>query len=317
MHCNFLRRTFYRLAAKAAWRRLRGLSGPRLAVSAERAALKAFHRAAERVPAYGRFLGQHSIQHDDIQDIAAFQQLVPLTNKTSVFTDNDIASLCVDGKTEDATCVYTSSGYSGEFSFGLETQADAKRGRANLDLLLEMYLHATSRRTLLINALPMGVQVPASLPMRLDTSVRADAVLAVIRKLKDIYQQVVIAGEQASLDGALALAKSRGAKRALPLQVSVACHTPLMGAAARAHADVLYVTDDNPRSEDPATIRAAILAACTGGTATTPTAIWLKPAGRGPARVPPWPGLAAGAAEPPCGAPTRAAGSRLARSSLT
>lgn len=37
---------------------------------------------------------------------------------------------------------------------------------------------------------------------------------------------------------------------------------PLMGAAARANADVLYVTDDNPRSEDPALIRAAILAAC-------------------------------------------------------
>jgi UDP-N-acetylmuramoyl-L-alanyl-D-glutamate--2,6-diaminopimelate ligase len=37
---------------------------------------------------------------------------------------------------------------------------------------------------------------------------------------------------------------------------------PLMGAAAKAHADVLYVTDDNPRSEDPAAIRAAILAAC-------------------------------------------------------
>jgi UDP-N-acetylmuramoyl-L-alanyl-D-glutamate--2,6-diaminopimelate ligase len=37
---------------------------------------------------------------------------------------------------------------------------------------------------------------------------------------------------------------------------------PLMGAAARDHADVLYVTDDNPRSEDPATIRAAIMTAC-------------------------------------------------------
>jgi UDP-N-acetylmuramoyl-L-alanyl-D-glutamate--2,6-diaminopimelate ligase len=37
---------------------------------------------------------------------------------------------------------------------------------------------------------------------------------------------------------------------------------PLMGAAARAHADVLYVTDDNPRTEDPATIRRAILEAC-------------------------------------------------------
>jgi UDP-N-acetylmuramoyl-L-alanyl-D-glutamate--2,6-diaminopimelate ligase len=37
---------------------------------------------------------------------------------------------------------------------------------------------------------------------------------------------------------------------------------PLMGAAARDHADVLFVTDDNPRSEDPALIRAAIMAAC-------------------------------------------------------
>lgn len=37
---------------------------------------------------------------------------------------------------------------------------------------------------------------------------------------------------------------------------------PLMGAAARENADILFVTDDNPRSEDPASIRAAVLAAC-------------------------------------------------------
>ncbi len=37
---------------------------------------------------------------------------------------------------------------------------------------------------------------------------------------------------------------------------------PLMGQAAAAHADVVFVTDDNPRSEEPASIRAAILAAC-------------------------------------------------------
>lgn len=36
---------------------------------------------------------------------------------------------------------------------------------------------------------------------------------------------------------------------------------PLMGAAARDNADVVFVTDDNPRSEDPATIRAAIMEA--------------------------------------------------------
>ncbi len=35
---------------------------------------------------------------------------------------------------------------------------------------------------------------------------------------------------------------------------------PMMGAAAAQNADIVIVTDDNPRSEDPATIRAAVMA---------------------------------------------------------
>ncbi|WP_323041386.1 UDP-N-acetylmuramoyl-L-alanyl-D-glutamate--2,6-diaminopimelate ligase [Gemmobacter sp.] len=37
---------------------------------------------------------------------------------------------------------------------------------------------------------------------------------------------------------------------------------PLMGAAAAENADVVIVTDDNPRSEDPAAIRAAVMLGC-------------------------------------------------------
>jgi UDP-N-acetylmuramoyl-L-alanyl-D-glutamate--2,6-diaminopimelate ligase len=40
----------------------------------------------------------------------------------------------------------------------------------------------------------------------------------------------------------------------------------LMGAAALEHSDKIYVTDDNPRSEDPALIRKAILQAAPGAT---------------------------------------------------
>ncbi|MDG1067109.1 MAG: UDP-N-acetylmuramoyl-L-alanyl-D-glutamate--2,6-diaminopimelate ligase, partial [Sulfitobacter sp.] len=41
---------------------------------------------------------------------------------------------------------------------------------------------------------------------------------------------------------------------------------PLMGAAAAANADVVFVTDDNPRSEDPASIRAAVMGGCPDAT---------------------------------------------------
>ncbi len=41
---------------------------------------------------------------------------------------------------------------------------------------------------------------------------------------------------------------------------------PLMGAAAETYADVVFVTDDNPRTEVPSRIRAAILQGCPGAT---------------------------------------------------
>lgn len=41
---------------------------------------------------------------------------------------------------------------------------------------------------------------------------------------------------------------------------------PIMGDIAMRHADVVIVTDDNPRSEDPASIRAEIMAAASGAT---------------------------------------------------
>ena len=40
---------------------------------------------------------------------------------------------------------------------------------------------------------------------------------------------------------------------------------PIMGRAASDHADIAIVTDDNPRGEDPAAIRAAVLAGANAG----------------------------------------------------
>ncbi len=55
--------------------------------------------------------------------------------------------------------------------------------------------------------------------------------------------QVVIAGCNEGLVRAVELAQERKAKRAIPLAVSVACHTPLMGAAAERLGAALAETD--------------------------------------------------------------------------
>jgi [acyl-carrier-protein] S-malonyltransferase len=83
--------------------------------------------------------------------------------------------------------------------------------------------------------------------------------------------QVVIAGCAQGLERAVALAHERRAKRAIPLAVSVACHTPLMGAAAERLGAALAETEirtpwapvvsnvtATPLSE-PEEIRAALL----------------------------------------------------------
>ena len=199
MVAQAVQRVYFRAAARMAWRSLRRLSGPALLDEADRAAVRAFRRAARRVPAYRRLLADRGIDAGAVTDAESFRRLVPLTDKQSVFADNDLPSLCLDGSLRDLASVYTSSGHSGVFSFGLETHKDGRRGRASLDLLLEMYLATSSRRTLLVNALPMGVRVPVGLPIVLDTGTRADAVLAVIHKLGGFCEQVLIVGEPAFL----------------------------------------------------------------------------------------------------------------------
>jgi len=83
--------------------------------------------------------------------------------------------------------------------------------------------------------------------------------------------QVVIAGEDAALDGAIALATDKGAKRALRLAVSTACHTPLMRVASNRLGAALEATTFHPPwvpvvsnataspLSDPSEIKAALL----------------------------------------------------------
>jgi [acyl-carrier-protein] S-malonyltransferase len=88
--------------------------------------------------------------------------------------------------------------------------------------------------------------------------------------------QVVISGQKAAIDRAIAIAKDMGAKRALPLPVSAPFHCPLMEPAAEAMRDALsYVVVTPPAvalyanvtaqpETDPDTIRNQLVEQVTG-----------------------------------------------------
>jgi [acyl-carrier-protein] S-malonyltransferase len=88
--------------------------------------------------------------------------------------------------------------------------------------------------------------------------------------------QVVISGQKAAIDRAIAIAKDMGAKRAVPLPVSAPFHCPLMQPAAEAMRDALsYVVIEQPvvplfanvtaqPETDPDTIRNRLVDQVTG-----------------------------------------------------
>jgi phenylacetate-CoA ligase len=158
------------------------------------AVLDRFRAAARRMPAYRALLREHAVDPRTIKDLAAFSRDAPLTDKASWFT-RPLADLCVGGRLDRAAAIYTSSGFSGVFSFGAESAAQAAQLRRRVDALLDFYFEAKSRRTLLINALPPGVDVPSAVATVVETGGRADVVIAAMLRIAPAYEQVVLLGE--------------------------------------------------------------------------------------------------------------------------
>lgn len=109
------------------------------------------------------------------------------------------------------------------------------------------------RAEVMQNAVPAGVGAMAAILGLDDETVRAVCLEAAQNEVLEAVNlnspgQVVIAGNKAAVERGMELAKTKGAKRALPLPVSVPSHCALMRPAALKLAEYLKsVTVNNPQ----------------------------------------------------------------------
>ena len=160
--------------------------------------LSIFRHAAKTVPAYRRLLEKQGISPHSISSLERFREQVPILDKKCWF-NLELRDLCVNGNLNDIASVYSSSGHSRSFSFGMETRREQLQSPLLLEFELQQLFRALDRRTLLINCLPMGVRVHTRSLALAETSVREDIILALIKKLSADFEQFILLGEHTFL----------------------------------------------------------------------------------------------------------------------
>lgn len=161
----------------------------------EQYVLRAFRRTAACVPAYRKILAEHGVNPDDIRSITAFRSLCPTLNKGNTFARFPLAELCVPGALDQLAGVLTSSGHGARFGYGLSTRMQAEHAIDAIDLGLEYAFQVDSKKTLLINCLPMGVRFTSNSVTVAETSVREDMAVAIATEFGHLFEQIIFVGD--------------------------------------------------------------------------------------------------------------------------
>jgi phenylacetate-CoA ligase len=170
-------------------------------------ALKIFHDAAKRVPAYKDFLKTHNIDPATIVDAETFKT-VPIQTKKNYFTKYPLQDMAWDGRITDARIISMSSGSTGQpflWPRGNSTTHDAA------DILDELYdrvYHTRTKNTLCIVAYAMGTWIAGTYMLSalyeladrghkivsITPGINQEEIIQIIKRIGGEYDQVLIMG---------------------------------------------------------------------------------------------------------------------------
>jgi UDP-N-acetylmuramoyl-L-alanyl-D-glutamate--2,6-diaminopimelate ligase len=209
-----------------------------------------------------------------------FTELLPEDGIAIVNLDDDYGARVAETLEARGTEVVGVAQYTGPAELKITGRRLDERGQ---DVLVEAWGKPTRVRLPLIGAFQaMNVMTAAGLVIA--AGEEPDAVFSVLQDLKGVRGRMQLAGIRTNgapvyVDYAHTPDALDTALKALRPHVLGRLHVvfgaggdrdrgkrPLMGQAAAQNADVVIVTDDNPRSEDPATIRMEVLSGCPNAT---------------------------------------------------
>src|SRR5690606_21152796 len=119
----------------------------------------------------------------------------PVLNKTNTFARFPLDQLCHPGALDNLAGVLTSSGHGARFGYGLTTWSQSRQASDAIDLGLEYAFQTDSRKTLLINTLPMGVRFSSNSVTVAETSVREDMAVALATEFGKFFEQIILVGD--------------------------------------------------------------------------------------------------------------------------
>lgn len=191
---NNLTNYLQRLQRQQTIKLLRTVDPERIEQYGQRLLIQAFRRAATRVPAYKQILKEHGVDCRAITNIDTFKKLIPVITKHDVFPRFEIEDLCVGGTIKDMKLAMSSSGFSGVYSYGINTNLNYKNIAKSIDTAMDYVFDISGKKTFLVNCIPMGVKVHTSLQL-CENSVRSDMAIALIKKFSHKFEQTLIVSD--------------------------------------------------------------------------------------------------------------------------
>lgn len=181
------------------------ISSKRLLGISQKKALHVFKMHAKNVPFYRKFLQESNVQPKKIRTTDDFIRLVPILDKDRLFISNlnNVDNILSGHGLKDCQAILPSSGFSGKFSFGINTKNDIRSQEEHVDMMLNYVFDVRHKRTLLINSLSMGIAIPTAKVTTINTGPRTDIVIFAVKAFSGKFDQTIIVGDNSLLKNIL------------------------------------------------------------------------------------------------------------------